>query len=70
MIIICNHCKKEKGPKDFDPSNRRQCKECLRKYQREKNRGRPSRYKPKERLDYIYIITNPAWPDYIKIGRS
>jgi hypothetical protein len=28
----------------------------------------PKAYKPRSKRGYVYIMINPAWPDYVKIG--
>lgn len=43
------------------------CKDCYNKHYRDKNR---ENFKHKVIKSSIYVITNPAWPEYVKLGRS
>lgn len=63
---ICNTCYIEKDIIEF---NKRSgfCKDCYKiKYN---NKYRSDKYR-NSKSGYIYIIINPAWKEYIKIGRS
>jgi len=57
IFKICNVCYEEKPVEDFY-TNYLSCKECAKAKSRGKKNG------------YIYIISNPAWKGYYKIGRT
>ena len=60
---ICLKCNVEKHIDNFNKTNR-WCKECNR------NRIKEYRNKKDNSKQYIYIIINDAWGNYIKIGRT
>ena len=64
----CSRCKKVKGYNQFRPypygadGHFDYCKECVSRRQKHLSRN-------KER-GWIYLITNPAWPGFVKVGRA
>jgi len=72
-VRYCRICKETDANK-FYPLNHKKCKKCSNEYQNKKYLDKKDKglivSSIKNRIDYIYIITNPAWPKYIKIGRA
>ena len=79
----CNHCDAELNDlnwyKGFQKNKRYLCKPCTRAYQLPIERARNMLKKIKQgtleqfnriKTGDVYIITNPAWPDWVKIGRG
>jgi len=67
---ICKECKKEKEEESFSPSHycmpehyNITCKKCYNKRERAKRRAKRKAYE-----GVIYIVTNPAWEGWVKIG--
>jgi len=63
--IICRTCRIEKDVVDFPlVKNKLHCRICT-------NLRTSERYRKKNPLiSNIYVMINPAWPEYVKIGRS
>lgn len=79
----CNTCNTELTDlnwyKGFQKNRTYKCKPCTRAYQIPIERARNMLKKIKEgtlaqfnkiKTGDIYVITNPAWPDWVKIGRG
>jgi len=61
----CKTCEKNKKNKYFYATNSSKCKECISEYNKNYNKGA---IQPKGDAGYVYVITNPAWDGYYKIG--
>jgi hypothetical protein len=59
---VCKQCGINKKDKFFYPMNKTRCKECISNNNRNKT--------PYSNEGYIYVITNPAWKGYYKIGQT
>jgi len=66
--VVCRGCKNLKSKTHYDKSqwkmrevNKPKCKQCIYKYNRRKS-------KPKNGV--IYLIQNPAWKEWVKVGLS
>ena len=79
----CNHCNVELDDtnwyKGFQQNKRYLCKPCTRAYQIPIERARNLIKKIKQgtlakfdsvKEGHVYIITNSAWPDWVKIGKA
>ena len=63
----CKQCETRKKDKHFYPNNNSRCKECISINNRNKgNTTTPNTSNP----GYLYVITNPAWKGYYKIGQT
>jgi len=59
---ICKQCGINKKDKYYYPTNKTRCKQCI----SENNTARTHLGSP----GYIYVITNPAWIGFYKIGQT
>ncbi len=58
----CKQCEQHKKDRHFYPNNNSRCKECISWNNKNKT--------PLVNGGYLYIITNPAWKGYYKIGQT
>jgi len=63
---FCKECNTRKKDKHFYPTNHSKCKECISEYNKKYN-GSKGRDKSQSG-GFVYVITNPAWNGYYKIG--
>ena len=61
-MIVCKQCGISKKDKSFYPMNKARCKQCISSNNTNKHK--------KGNQGYIYVITNPAWKGYYKIGQT
>jgi hypothetical protein len=62
---FCKTCNTNKKNKYFYTTNNSKCKECISEYNRNYSKGVTT---VTNDAGYIYVITNPAWEGYYKIG--
>lgn len=67
---FCKQCETRKKDKCFYPNNKSKCKECISINNRKASTRAIEKNVRTPQGGYIYVITNPAWNGYYKIGQT
>jgi len=70
MNKVCKSCKIEKNENEYYKSQKWLNNDCINCIKAKSKTYRRSLKKSLPKPCYIYLIINPAWPDYVKLGRS